>query len=216
MTPLQIEQAAREKYNAVGDTNWSSSEIMTLITAAQEELFIECGNLIENTYTTSTVIGTAEYAKPSNAAVIKRVTYEGKKLFPITMRDDDTLTVENQATTDTGEPQYYYEFEDTISLRPIPDAVGDLKLFAFSEPQTVTSTSTLEAPTWTHYALVDYVVAQMGLKDQNSSLYDRLMQRWESSHLPRIKKRLRLNKRGDAFAIVQLEEIHPIGSLGPQ
>lgn len=216
MTPSEIILAARQKYNAVGDNNWSDSELCTLIYNAQMELFLECGMVIENTFSTSTTSGTREYAFPSNAASIRRIEYNGKKLFPITFRDDDSLTLQNEVTTDTGEPVYYEIFDSTIYLRPIPDAIGTLKLFANCVPQTVTTTSTLETPDFTHGAIVDFVVSEMAAKDLNFKMADNYQNKWINVHIPRIKKRLKLNKRGDAFSIVQSEELLPHNTLGAQ
>jgi len=216
MTPSEIILAARQKYNAVGDTNWSDSEICTLIYAGELELATECAMAIENTYSTSTVAGTREYAFPTNAASIRRIEYAGKKLFPITFRDDDVLTSQNEATTDTGTPEYYEIFDSTVYLRPIPDSVGTLTMYANCEPQSVTTTSTLEIPSFTHGALIDFVVSEMAAKDLNFNMARHYMDKWQGVHIPRIKKRLKLNKRGDAFAVVQSEELLPHGSLGAQ
>jgi len=217
MTPAEIELASRQLYNAVGDPNWSSAEIMPLIYKATLELFTECGFTIENIYQTTSTASTGEYALPSNAGQVKRITYDGKKLFPITMRDDDTLTLQNQATTDTGEPEYYYIFNDTIFLRPIPDTSSvAIKIFTFAEPQAVTASSTLEVPTWTHNAIVDFVVSEMAAKDQNFQMAQYYQNKFQNVHIPRIKKRLKLIKRGDSFNIVQSEELHPYGTVGGQ
>lgn len=216
MTPAEIILAARQKYNAVGDTNWSDSEICTLIYAGELELFAECGMVIENTFSTSTVASTREYALPSNAASIKRIEYDGKKLFPITFRDDDSLTNQNEATTATGTPEYYSIFDSTVYLRPIPSAVATLTMYANCEPQAVTTTSVLEIPPFTHGALVDFVTAEMASKDLNFQMANYYMNKWQNVHIPRIKKRIKLNKRGDGFAIVQSEELLPHGSLGAQ
>jgi hypothetical protein len=216
MTPSEIILAARQRYNAVGDTNWSDSEICSLIYFGELQLFTELGMVIENTFTTSTVASTREYAYPSNASTIRRIEYNGKKLFPITFRDDDSLTNQNEVTTDTGTPEYYEIFDSTIYLRPIPDTVGTLKMFANCEPQAVTTNSTLEIPSFTHGALVDYVVAEMAAKDLNFNMAKYYRDIWQNIHIPSIKKRIKLNRRGDAFAVVQSEELLPHGSLGAQ
>lgn len=216
MTPSEIILAARQKYNAVGDTNWSDSELCTLIYNGQMELATECGMVIENTLSASTVIGTRQYAMPSNALSIRRIEYNGKKLFPATFRDDDSLTLQNEDTTDTGEPIYYQVFDSTVYLRPIPDAVGTLSMYANCEPQAVTITSTLETPTFTHGALIDFVISEMAAKDLNFRMADFYQNKWQNVHIPRIKKRLKLNRRGDSFAQVQVEELLPYGSLGGQ
>lgn len=215
MTPQEIEAAARNQYNAVGDSNWSSSEIYNLIYAACLELTRDCGIVIERTYTTTTVAGTSEYAMPTNCLSIKRVTYNGKKLAPYTFRDDDTITLANQAATDQGDPQYYTQWEDVIALRPVPDDAQTLKIYSINEPQSVSSSSTLEVPTFTHNMIVDYVVSRMAAKDMNFQTAQFHSQLWET-HKQAITRKLRMMKRGDAFAVVQAEELHPITSLGNQ
>ena len=180
------------------------------------ELFTECGIVIEPIFSSSTVASTREYEYPTNAVGIKRIEYNGKKLFPITMRDDDTLTLQNEVTTDTGEPVYYSIFNETLYLRPIPDSVGTLKVFAHCEPQAVTSSSTLEVPTFTHTALVDFVIAEMAAKDLNFNMAQYYMDKWQNIHIPRFKKRLKIAKRADANAQVQVEEMYAWGSVGAQ
>lgn len=215
MTPQQIETAARNQYNAVGDSNWSSSEIFTLIYAACLELTRDCGFVIEREYSTTTVSGTQEYEFPTNALSIKRVTYNGKKLAPITFRDDDTVTMQNQLTTDTGEPQYYTQWDSSIALRPIPDSAATLRIYTINEPQEITLTSTIEVPTFTHMSIVNYVVSQMAAKDMNFQTAQYYRQIWADDK-EMIKRKLKLMKRGDAFAVVQAEELHAITDLGNQ
>lgn len=215
MTPGELETAARNQYNAVGDTNWSSTEIYNLVYAACLELVRDCGFIIERVYTTTTVASTQDYAMPTQTLSVKRVTYDGKKLAPYTMRDDDSITLSNQATTDTGEPDYYYQWNDTLSLRPIPQEAKTLKVYTINYPQTITSTSTLEVPEFTHMMIVDYIVSRMAAKDMNFDTASFHSGLWET-HKQMLTRKLRQMKRGDAFAVVQAEELHPITGLGNQ
>ena len=107
MTPQEIETAARRMLNVVGDSFWSSDEIISnyLYFAAQElaqETFC-----IENRYTTASVANQKEYAVVSRALAIKRVEFDGVKLRPITLTQLDSIDL-NTNTTVTGTPQYYY------------------------------------------------------------------------------------------------------------
>lgn len=215
MTPTEIETAARNQYNAIGDTNWSSSELQGSMYAACLELVRDCGFVIERVYTATTVAGTQDYDYPSYVLAIKRVTYDGLKLMPYTLRDDDIITLSNQASTDQGSPKYYTTWNSTISLRPLPDSAETLKIYAISEPQPITTTSTLEVPTFMHMNIVDYVVAAMAAKDLNFETAGYHRNLWEG-HKVAITKKLRLMKVSDAFKTVQAEESHPITSLGPQ
>lgn len=219
MTPVEIELAARQLYNADGDNNWSTAEIMTLIYKACLEVVRECGLVIEKKYQATTTAGVGEYSFPTNAIGLKRVTFNGKKLGVITFREDDSLTIENQLTTATGEPSYYAIWSDVIYLRPIPSSAGTLQIFATANPQAVTDTSALEVPTNIHGGIVDAVVADMAAKDQNFEMaryYRNLWDNPDTGHKAQFRRFLRRNKRADAFAVVQVEELLPYGSLGSQ
>ena len=213
MTPLQISGAAREKYNAVGDTNWSDTELMTLIYAACMEILTDVNApAIEDTFSMSTVIGTQAYIFPTLATSIERLTYNGKKLFPITQREDDSLTIQNDTITDSGQPSYYYEVDGYVYLRPIPDAVGTLKFWFEKEPSVITTTSTMEVPSFTHTKIIDFVVSEMAAKDLNFNMATYYRELWKE-HKKNITSVFRMNRRGDSFAVVQVEEILPHGYM---
>lgn len=205
MTPSQIEDAARRRYNSVGDSFWSSAEILELLYDACLEIATET-LCIERTYSTTTTSGTQEYAYPTNAIAIKRVTYNGQKLKVIDMREDDAVTGLDMSTTSTGTPQYYFIWNETISLRPIPDSSSaTLKIWTYNEPASLTSTSTLEIPTVFHMKLVYYIVAEMAAKDSNAVAAKYYMDRWDRAKID-AKKWIKRSKRGDSFAVVKDDE----------
>jgi hypothetical protein len=210
MTSVEVETAARQQYNAVGDTNWSQSEIMSLIYAACLDMARK-SFIIEDVFSSSTVASQQEYSYPTNVISIKRVTYAGAKLEKISFKEDDYLTGQNQATTATGTPTHYAEFNNTIYLRPTPSAVGTLKVFAFVEPQAVTTTSTLEIPTLFHMDLVDFVLSRMYAKDKDFNSAQYFQGLW-ADHIMEAKKYVKRRYKGDAFAAVQDEE--QLGQVG--
>lgn len=212
MTPQTIEDAARNRYNGTGDTFFNTDDFLDSIYQAEQELAAEA-NIIENTYTTTTVAGTQDYDYPANTISIKRVTYNGAKLQPIDMRDDDVMSLSNSADTTQGTPQFYYIWNNTISLRPIPDDALTLKIYSYDMPQAVTASSTLEIPVIFHMAIVDFVLAQMYAKDKDFAAYDKFMLRWQA-HVERAKKWARKRKRGDSFASVKDEDSLAINLLG--
>lgn len=205
MTPVQLEEYCRLRYNAVGDTFWSSDEIQKYITDGCMELARDC-LVIERTYTSTTVNGTQSYDFPTNAMAIKRVTWDGYKLTPIDMRDDDAITGMNMATTDTGNPRYYWIWDNAIYLRPIPGSAATLKLWTVNFPSTVTTTSTLEIPDQFHLRLADFVNQQMAAKDQNFKGAEYYGQLWEKDKED-VKKWMRKMKRADGFASVKDENM---------
>lgn len=213
MTLTEIETAARNRYNAVGDTNWSSTEIASIVYEATLEMTRDCGLVIEKRFQTSTVIGTGEYDFPETANSIKRITYNGQKLREITMREDDVLTIENQLSTDTGVPQYYYVWDRTFHLRPLPASVYTLDVYAICDEQSLTPSSVLLTPERFHGSLVTYLIKEMASKDLNWQMYDRYDAKWQLEKI-RIRSQIRRAKRADAFTIVKIEECLPTVSLG--
>jgi len=212
MTPSEIEQAARRAYNAVGDTFWSEDEIMNLIYFAQMAL-VTAGLVIERTFQASTVASQREYDYPTQCIAIKRLEYNGTKLAPIDFREDDAITLDKSNTTGTGTPYYYSIWNEVIMLRPIPDAVGTLKIYAYTEPQQVTNLSTLEVPTMFHPGIVDYVIKEMVIKDGNTRSYQVYMDRW-FLHLERATRWQAKKKRKDGNAVVKNEDNLSVTLLG--
>lgn len=205
MTPLELEEYARRRYNAVDDTFFSSAEIMDYIYHACQELAQE-SQVIERIYTTTTVASTQAYDFPTNAMSFKRVTWNGRKLALIDMREDDAITGMNQATTDTGDPEVYWIWNRAIYLRPIPSSAQTLKMWSFNFPSEVSTTSTLEVPEQFHLKLANYVNQQMAVKDQNfiaAKYYGTL---WEKDKLD-VKRTMRKLKRGDGFSSTKDENM---------
>lgn len=213
MTPTEIETSARRRYNAVGDTGWSSQEIVDLIREGCLEIVRDCGLVIEKRFELTTTIGLGEYAFPEHANGIRRIQYNGKKLRNISMREDDTLTLENQLATDTGDTDYYWTWDRTIYLRPLPASAVLLEVFALCSEQTLTINSVIDVPAVYHGSLVTFVVKEMASKDLNWKMFDRYDEKWNIDK-QRIQAHIRRSKRADSFAIVKNEESMPYSTLG--
>lgn len=174
------------------------------MTEASMQLAIEA-LVIESTDTQNTVIGTQAYDYPTRAYAIKRVTWDGNKLMPITFREDDILTLDSSATTTTGDPRYYTVWDNQIILRPIPSSVAVLKTYCYLEPAAITTLSTLEVPTRYHRDIVNFLVSEMAAKDNNMGKAQYYLGLWTAA-LARAKRETRKRLRGDAPAHVQEEE----------
>lgn len=212
MTPGNITEYARQQYNSVNDNFFSDAELYRHIWAAQKELAREA-KVIERVYTTTTVAGTQSYAFPTSTIAIKRVTYNGSKLQPITMREDDSYTLNNQAVTTQGQSQYYYTFDSVIYLRPLPDSAYTLQIFSYNMPQEVTNSSTLEVPDIFHLGMVDYLLWRMAAKDQNYQAAEHWKGQWQQE-VAAAKAWSRKRQRADGFAAVQDEDTLPRTQLG--
>lgn len=166
MTPGELLDYARSQYNASNDDFFGDSELFRHAWHAQNILAKEA-LLIENTYTTPTVVGQRQYEFPTSSLAIRRITWNGMRLTPIAFKEDDWLTGFNEETTATGTPSFYAQFDRITYLRPVPAAVYTLKLYTFDQPQEVSATSVLDVPDEFHLDLVNYLLWKMALKDQN-------------------------------------------------
>jgi hypothetical protein len=213
MTPLEVNTAARQRYNAVADDFWSDAEIYNLMYQACLELATE-GLLIERVFTTTSVASQQEYDWPTNAIAIKRIQYDGRKLMPFTFREDDVITNLNQAVTSTGTPSSYAVWNNVFYLRPIPSTSSlTVKVWAYVEPQPVSLNSTLEIPTEWHMSLVNFILSEMSAKNKNYQGAQYYRQLWEKD-VVRAKRLARKKLIGDAFQVVKNIDIIPQTDLG--
>lgn len=204
MTPLELEESARNRYNAIGDDFYSSDMIMDLIYQAQMELALEAF-VIERKYTTTSTDGTREYAFPSQAFAIRRVEYDGNKLYPVSLeKNPDTSTTEV-----TGTPGGYAIWNEELYLFPTPDEDSkEIVVYSYNRPQEVTTTSTLEVPAEYHLQMIDFILSVMYGKDQNMNMAQYHRELWEKS-ISRIKRQHAKKKSGDMFAVVGDVEDYP-------
>ncbi len=212
MTPSEVLTAARDLYNATGDSYFSDTQMLNWLWQACHELAKKAW-VIERVYTTSTVAITQDYTYPTNTIGIKRLTVNGQKIKRITHRQDDALTLSNQASATTGIPIYYTDFDFTISLRPIPDAVYTMKIYSFNDAQAITNTSVLEIPPLFHFDTVDFILKNMFAKDKDLENMTFHGAEWAMHVRDAISYQRRM-KRTDSFATVQSEDTLPVTIMG--
>lgn len=203
MTVTELQTAARDVYNATGDTFFSDAQINNWMRQACN-ILAKRAHVIERVYTTTTVASTQDYAYPTNTIAIKRITYNGIKLKRITQREDDVVTLANQSSTQSGTPYYYTDWNYTISLRPIPSDAQTLKIYSYNLAQEITNTSTIEVPAVYHMDLVNYIVMMMFAKDKDTENMSNHKTLWEEAVMLAQTHEKR-KRRTDSFSVVQDE-----------
>jgi len=202
MTPTEIETMARQQYNSVGDTFYSSSEIMSYIYMAQME-FCKYTSMLKGTFTTTSVANQKEYPFPDYTISIKRLTFDGNKVTPTDFREDDDNAAFNSVTTTADQPAFYYQWGDSFFLTPTPKDDGKtIKAYIYKRPQPVAVTSTIEIDTIYHLDIVNFVTWKMALKDENSVAAREYQNMWTNAMLEARKLEKR-RLRGDSFASVK-------------
>lgn len=193
LTVSDIQQRARERYNAEDDLFFSDQMLRALIFSAQEELAKE-GWVIENTFQTDSVADQRGYAYPDNTLGIKEVRYDFDKLYKRPLRSDPKTSTSDP----TGTPRGYAVWDNTIILYPTPDTSSDtIQIRTYSYPQDITTNnSALEVPQEYRDDLIDYCIAHMALKDQNTPLYNVYIDQWRLT-VQKAKEQRRKRLRSD-------------------
>jgi hypothetical protein len=197
MTLSSLTDFIRSAYNsAEGDTFFTSNWMVTQIWAAETQLANE-GWVIEQTYSTTSAIGTRTLAWPINCLAIKEVRYKGKKLLKVDLENDP----KNDENNPTGEPRSYTVWEKEIILFPTPDTAGDtIQIRTYQAPsQLVLATDPLNVPDEYQICIADKVIAEMAIKDQNIGLSREYMNKWTMCVI-KAKQNQRRQKRSDKQA----------------
>lgn len=203
MTPLEVADAARREYNvASGDTFFSDTQMYEWLYAAEIELCKKT-TIAKQVFSTTTTASVQEYNYPTNAFMIKNVTYDGRPLKRITFRDDDLLTGGDQSSTSEGTPVGYVDWAQVLYLRPIPDDAKTLKMWCYVHPAEVhTASSSFVIPDEFHMQLKEYLLARMCAKNKNYDGYNFYYNLWLGV-IVEATEYVRLKERGDNFNTVQ-------------
>lgn len=212
MTPPQVVAAARDLYNATGDSFFSDLQIYNWIWQAEHELAMKA-LAIEATYSGSTVAAQQNYSYPTNAIALKFVTVNGKKVKRITGREDQAITLSNQTATTMGWPIYYTDWNSTIYFRPIPDGIYTLAINYYSDATVPSASGTIDVPVLFHFDLVDYVLMRMYAKDKSLDSAEFHGALW-AQHVKDCIIYMKKKRRTDSFATVQSEDNLPVTILG--
>lgn len=202
MTPAELEIYVRQRYNAVGDSFFSQAELFNYFWAAQMEIAQETF-CIKNTYEADSVVGQRTYDYPANAMSLRRMTYNGQRVYPNDFIDDDTATGNNEDETLTGTPEHYQLWGDQFYLRPTPAIADDtIRLYTYDLPTQPTTSSTLDVPSRYHLMLADYALHCIFVKDENEKMALNHYNIW-IAHKKLILQTERLRESGDAFDVVK-------------
>jgi hypothetical protein len=179
LTPQQIENAARRKYNSVGSSFYAQEEIWDLIYQAECEIAAEARILeFKATVSAEAII---PFTDLDNLHEITKVFMGAQRLHKIDMQQAEAMGFNVTDNTETtGTPQYYMD----------RTSAAGRALFLYPSSDT------------------DYVVAEMAAKDKQWDTSQKYFDKWYQKHLPSIIKWDRRRKSSDRFNIVKDEEIY--------
>lgn len=213
-TPAQILTTVRSQIAEVEAGYFTDDEIRSYMWQGECELakLLQCTET--NSSTTSTVVGTREYAQPTNIINIYRVTWDSFPLTKINVNEVDIVEGAAYAYTGSqGSPLYYYEDRNYIGLSPIPNAIKTLKVYYTAEPAEITSSSTaFTIPAIFGFYLSDYCLYRMYIKDADAERARFHLDRW-NEYLLKAQSEYKRQKRSNKRVIVKDSSILPETSL---
>lgn len=202
MTPTELENYVRQRYNAVGNSFFSQAEIFNHFWAAQMELAQE-SHCIKSIYTTTSVANQRIYDFPTLTMSIARVEYDGERIYPNDFVDDDSLTGNNPDEAITGRPGFYQVFGYQLFLRPSPSTASEtIKVYSYNLPSQPSSTGTLDVPAIYHLYLADYALYAMYAKEMKLPMANYHMELW-TRHKRQVVATERTRMVGDSFRVVK-------------
>lgn len=130
---------------------------------------------IQGKATTATVVGTYEYMPPTpNAIEISSIQLDGKPLTGVEWgQAQQSLVGDDPTWTQSGTPEWWTKWADTIYIYPKPATIGTLTIFYVGTPAKVTSGADLLGIEDRYYtALLLYIMAQAYELDEDFQARD--------------------------------------------
>lgn len=167
--------SARQRLNETSTAFWTDANFVSYCDEAQKYVVRET-KCLEAISTSTSVSGTQGYALPSDYLALRRLLYDGEKVFKVDFNDMDDANLDE--SEHSGEPTSFYIWNETIYFIPIPNKTGDsIKIYYYKSPETISATTdTLETNSAYDDVIVTYMVYLALLKDKEYEMADYQMQ----------------------------------------
>ncbi len=167
---------ARRRINESSTAFHESDDLVAYCNEAQKYT-VRKTKCLTGISTTTVTSGTQGYALPSDWWAIKRIKFDGKKLFQTDFDEIDDREIDE--TDQTGTPSNYYEWNDTIYLIPIPGGGDDgktIRIYYHKQPETVDATDdTLDTKPIYDDIIISYMVYLALIKDSEFDMADYIL-----------------------------------------
>lgn len=177
LTLSKIRQKALGLCDASDDnSHWGTTLLNGYIQDGLQNMVAE-GRGIEDTYSFTTTAGTRAYVLPTNLIEIKQVLYNGSRLRPMALIEQDFFS------SGSTYPDRYALWGTPLQILfgpTPPSAAEDVVIYYFREPNTLTNDNDEpEVPNRFRHYLADYAAANIKLTDGNAQDANMHMQRYQ-------------------------------------
>jgi len=206
MTPSELDTAARNRYNAVSDPHFTTQEMYDAMYTAEGDMSNEALSVVETIDTSVTsLLNTRSYSLPTDLISVRRMEYDGRKIKAVSVDADP----KNSTTEISGRATEYSLWDESFILYPTPDVPSiSITIYGYKRPTKLTTSSTeLSVRKEYHTYIIDFILATMYAKDQNTKMSTFHRQLWEAN-LKAVVKAERNRLRGDRFVTVGEEQFN--------
>jgi hypothetical protein len=137
------------------------ADILRWATEAQQSI-ANTNRLLRVKSTTVASVGVFDLLFPAeNIAQVNSLHLNGAPLTPVDFQEaEQTLLAGDPDHTQSGVPQYWWQWGDTVTVWPKPSAAGVYTLYYTRNPATLTGSDlqTLDVPDKHYQTVVDYVL----------------------------------------------------------
>jgi len=170
----------------------SNADIIRWINEAQEDINI-ANKALQAVATTPLVAAQSDYTVSGVTPKIYEVNsllIDGRRIgnIPISQAEE-SISLADPEGTETGAPQFWYEWANTIKFWPVPNAPGTISIRYIAVPAEVTSsTDTLSLRDEYFMDIVNYVLKQAYEMDENPEMMQLKAQEFNQSISERGEK----------------------------
>lgn len=153
----------------------SNDDIVRWINEAQHDINI-ANKAIQAVATTPLVAGQSDYTVSGVSPAIYEINsllIDGRRIgnIPISQAEE-SISLADPENSETGAPQFWYEWANTIKFWPVPNAGGTISIRYIAEPTEVTTSGTDLLSLRDEYFtdIVNYVLKQAYEMDENPEM----------------------------------------------
>lgn len=171
----------------------SNQDIVRWINEAQEDINI-ANKVLQTTATTALVANQTDYSLSGVTPKIYEINsllIDGRRIgnIPISQAEE-SISLADPEGSETGAPQFWYEWANVIKFWPKPNAAGTIEIRYIAQPSDVTTNGNdlLSLPDEYFSDIVNYVLKQAYEMDENPEMMQLKAQEFSQSVAERGEK----------------------------
>lgn len=169
-TVTDLKKYVQRMFGDESSVQVTDEDIVRWANLGQQEIFRQ-NEPLKSTGTADLVAGQSTYAFPDNILQVQGIRINGMPLQFVSFQEaQDRIVVNDPTNSQTGTPQFWYEYGGNFFLYPVPSAgqVAGIQIFYIPTPVLLTAiTDNLTVPDTYFGRLCEFVMSQAYEMDEN-------------------------------------------------